>query len=96
MTAQIAYKQFDEEVRTNIQLSTQKGEPIISKKVFLDKDTNGYVYRLIINHKKEKKLVLPWEPMINDNYIYAVIPEDLMDTESEVFKNSQENGRRNR
>ncbi|GAA3628056.1 hypothetical protein GCM10022397_12100 [Flavivirga jejuensis] len=92
ITAQIAYKQFDKEVRSNIQLSTQKGEPIINKKIFVDKDTNGYVYRLIINHKKEKKLVLPWEPMVNDNYIYAVIPEDLMDTESEVFKIAKKTG----
>lgn len=92
ITAQVRYKQFDEEAESNIQLSAQKGEPIISKKIFVDKGTNGYVYRLIINHKKEKKLVLPWEPMVNDNYIYANIPEDLLDTESEVFKIAKKTG----
>ncbi|NNJ89456.1 MAG: hypothetical protein HKP53_08630, partial [Eudoraea sp.] len=92
VTAQLRYKQFGEEKETNIQLSAQKGEPIISKKIFLDRDTNGYVFRLILNHKTEKKLVLPWEPMINDNYIYANIPEDLLDTESEVFKMAKETG----
>ena len=92
VTAQLRYMRFDEEVESNIQLSAQKGEPIINKKIFVDKDTNGYVYRLILNHKTEKKLVLPWEPMINDNYIYANIPEDLLDTESEVFKIAKETG----
>ncbi|MCW5516884.1 hypothetical protein [Muriicola sp. Z0-33] len=92
VTAQIRYKQFGEEKESNIQLSTQKGEPIIAQKIFLDRDTNGYVYRLILNHKTEKKLVLPWEPMINDNYIYANIPEDILDTESEVFKMAKETG----
>ncbi|MEX0290262.1 MAG: hypothetical protein AB3N14_14235 [Flavobacteriaceae bacterium] len=92
VTAQLRYRQFGVEQETNVQLSAQKGEPIISKKIFVDRDTNGYVYRLILNHKKEKKLVLPWEPMINDNYIYANIPEDILDTESEVFKIAKEAG----
>ena len=93
ITAQVRYKRFGEEVETNIHISPQKGEPLVEEKIFLDKDTNGYVYRLIINHKTEKKLVLPWEPMINDNYIYANIPDDLMDTESEVFKIAKETGK---
>ncbi|WP_394750115.1 hypothetical protein [Spongiimicrobium salis] len=93
ITAQVRYKQFGKEVETNIQLSPTKGEPLISKKIFLDKDTNGYVYRLIFNHKRNKKLVMPqWEPMINDNYIYANIPEDMLNTESEVFKIAKETG----
>src|SRR5690606_40812113 len=93
ITAQVRYKRFGEEVETNIHISPQKGEPLVEEKIFLDKDTNGYVYRLIINHKTEKKLVLPWEPMINDNYTYANIPDDLMDTESEVFKIAKETGK---
>ena len=95
VTAQIRYKRFGEEVESNIHISAAKGEPLTEKKIFLDKDTNGYVYRLIINHKKEKKLVLPWEPMINDNYIYANIPDELveLDTESEVFKIAKETGK---
>ncbi|WP_109302597.1 hypothetical protein [Aquimarina sp. AU474] len=95
ITAQIRYKRFGQEVESNIHVSASKGEPLTEKKIFLDKDTNGYVYRLIINHKKEKKLILPWEPMINDNYIYANIPDELidLDTESEVFKIAKETGK---
>ncbi len=93
ITAQIRYKRFGEEVESNIHISPLKGEPLTEKKIFLDKDTNGYVYRLIVNHRKEKKLVLPWEPMINDNYIYANIPEELQDTESEIFRIAKETGK---
>jgi len=93
VTAQIRYKRFDEEVESNIQLSARGDEAIINKKIFLDRDTNGYVYRLVLNHKTEKKLVLPWEPMINDNYIYVNIPEELLDTESEIFKIAKDTGK---
>jgi hypothetical protein len=92
VTAQIHYMKFGKEVEENIQLSAAAGEPIIEKTIYIDKNTKGYVYRLIFNHKTEGKLVLDWTPQINDNYIYASIPEDLVNKESEVYKAAKETG----
>jgi len=92
VTAQIHYMKFGKEVEENIQLSAAAGEPVVQKTIFIDKNTRGYVYRLIFNHKTEGKLALDWNPQINDNYIYASIPEDLLNTESEVFQVAKETG----
>lgn len=92
VTAQVHYMKFGKEVEENIQLSAAAGEPIVQKNIYIDKNTRGYVYRLIFNHKTEGKLVLEWTPQINDNYIYASIPENLMNKDSEVFRAAKETG----
>jgi hypothetical protein len=78
-TAQIRYFKFGEEVEDNIHVSPAAGEPLVERKLFMDRDTRGYAYRLILNHKTKGKLVLPWQAKINDNYVYATIPEDLLE-----------------
>ncbi len=92
ITAQVRYMQFGEEKETNIHVSPAKGEPLVEQKIFIDKNTKGYVYRLILNHKEDGKLVLPWEPMINDDYIFTTLPEELQDKESEVYIEAKEEG----
>lgn len=78
VTAQVRYFQLGKEVEENIPLSAAAKEPSTTKTMFADKDAKGYAYRLVLNHKKEGKLALPWQPSFNDNYIYATIPEDLL------------------
>lgn len=92
ITAELRYKKFNDESRAVIHVSPAKGESLVEKRIFLDRDTKGYVYRLILNHKTEGKLVMPWEPRINDNYIYATIPEEMQDFESEIFQIAKEAG----
>jgi len=92
VTAQVHYMKFGKEIEENIQLSAAAGEPVVQKTIFIDKNTRGYVYRLIFNHKTEGKLALDWTPQINDNYIYASIPEELLNKESEIFKAAKETG----
>lgn len=92
VTAQVHYMKFGKEVEENIQLSAAAGEPVVQKTIYIDKNTKGYVYRLIFNHKTEGKLALDWTPQINDNYIYASIPGELLNKESEVFKAAKETG----
>jgi hypothetical protein len=92
VTAQVHFMKFGKEVEENIQLSVAAGEPVVQKTIYIDKNTRGYVYRLIFNHKTEGKLALDWTPQINDNYIYASIPEDMTNKESEVFKTAKETG----
>jgi hypothetical protein len=43
----------------------------------MDRKARGYAYRLIVNHKTEGKLVLPWSARVGDDYIYAVFPQEL-------------------
>lgn len=93
VTAAIRYYKFGKEVETNIPLTVSKQEPLIEETFFTDRDTQGYAYRLIFTHKTEGKLALPWETKINDDYIYASIPEELRDSESELFKEAKETGK---
>jgi hypothetical protein len=92
-TLQVRYLKFGKEVETNIPLTVSKGQSLIEKTIYTDKDTRGYVYRLILTPKTGDKLVLPWEAKINDDYVYAVIPDELRDVESELFKNAVELGK---
>lgn len=85
-TLQLRYMKFGKEVETNIPITVSKGQALIEKTIYTDKETQGYVYRLILTPKTGDKLVLPWEAKINDDYVYAVIPEELRDRESELFK----------
>jgi hypothetical protein len=78
VTVQIHYPKFGEEVEENIHLSAAGSEPLVKKKIFTDRDARGYAYRLVVNHKTEGKLVLPWSAKVGDDYVYATIPEDLL------------------
>lgn len=77
ITAQIRYPQFGEEVEANIHISPEQGESLVDQKIFMDRKARGYAYRLIVNHKTQGKLVLPWSARVGDDYIYAVLPEEL-------------------
>ena len=85
VTLQVRYKKFDQEMEENIHVSPAGGQALVNKMLFMDKDTRGYVYRLIFNHTTEGKLALPWSVRLNDNYVYATIPEDLSNKTSETF-----------
>jgi hypothetical protein len=78
ITVQIHYPKFGQEVEENIAVSPVQGQALVAKKIFMDRDARGYAYRLIVNHKTEGKLVLPWSARVGDDYIYATIPDDLL------------------
>jgi len=80
-TAQVHYYQFGNEAETNIHISPAKNEPLVSAKIFTDRDKKDYAYRLIFNHKTAGKLVGPWVANVSDEYVYAALPEDLLTTE---------------
>lgn len=89
-TLQVRYQKFGKEMETNIPISVVKKEPLVSQTIFTDRDQAGYAYRMIFNHQTEGKLALPWEAKINDDYVYATIPDELMDKDSEIFKKAVE------
>lgn len=84
-TLQIRYLKYGQEVEDNINVSPAAGQSLVNKMLFMDRDTRGYVYRLVFNSTTSGKLALPWSAKINDNYVYAVIPDELNDKTSEVF-----------
>ncbi len=84
ITAQIHYPRFGREMEANIHLSVAGKQPLVTQRIFMDRDAKGYAYRLIVNHVPQGKLVLPWTAQASDNYIYALIPEDLLQESSET------------
>lgn len=79
-TVQIHYPRLGQELEKNIQISTASGQGLVSKKIFVDSDAPGYAYRVILNHKKDGKLVLPWKANASDDYVYVMIPEAYLQT----------------
>lgn len=77
VTAEIRYPKLGEEAKENIQLSVAGGEPLVDKRIFMNNGAEGYVYRLIFNHREEGRLATPWSKRVSDNYIYAALPEEL-------------------
>lgn len=93
VTAQVNYYQFGEEKSENVHLSVAAGEPLVTRRLFMDRDTNGYAVRLILNHKTDGKLVLPFEPQVNDYYLYAVIPDELLEDGTDLREEAKKAGK---
>lgn len=80
VTVQLHYRRFGRETEENIQLSPAENKPVVSRRIFMDPDARGYAYRLVLNHKTEGKLALPWAARVGDNYVYANISPELLRT----------------
>lgn len=85
-TLQLRYMKYGQEIETNIPLTVAKNQPLVSQRIYTDRDQTGYAYRLVLNHKTEGKLALDWDAKINDDYVYAVIPDKLRDKDPEFLK----------
>jgi hypothetical protein len=92
-TLQVRYRKFGQEYEDNISVSPAKNEPLVSKIIYTDNDTKGYAYRLVFNHTSKGKLALEWQSKVNDNYVYATIPDELKDENSDIFKKAVEAGK---
>lgn len=85
VTLQVRYQKFGQEMEENLNVSPAAGQPLVSKMLFMDREIRGYAYRLVFNHTTEGKLALPWSAKVSDNYVYAVIPDELADKNSDLF-----------
>lgn len=93
-TLQLRYKKYGEEVETNIPLSIASGLPAIATKfIYTDRSTRGYVYRIILTHETEGKLLLDWSPSINDDDVFLSVPAALSDKNSQLFREAVSRGR---
>jgi len=79
VTAQVRYPLFGEEEEENIQLTVSRGNALVENTMVMDADAGGYVYRIVLNHKRLGRLALPWSKRASDNYIYASIPGEFLD-----------------
>jgi hypothetical protein len=84
-TLQLRYYKFGNEVETNIPMTVSKEEPLVEKMIFTDRDSNGYAYRLVLTHKEKGKMALDWDSKINDDYVYASIPQELRDEDPQYL-----------
>ncbi len=86
-TLLLRYYKFGKEVETSMPMTLSKNEPLIEKMIFTDKDTQGYAYQLVLNHKDSDKgkMALGWESKINDDYVYASIPQELIDEDPDYL-----------
>jgi len=78
ITVQLHYPKMGEEVEENISVSPARNEALVSRKIFMDRDARGYVYRLVVDHKTDGKMATPWSAKMGDDYIYASIPSDML------------------
>jgi hypothetical protein len=79
ITVQVHYPRLGQEVEENISVSPVRNEALVSRKIFMDRDARGYVYRLIIDSKTDGKLAMPWSAKMGDDYVYAAVPKDVLD-----------------
>jgi hypothetical protein len=93
ITVQVHYRKFGEEVEENVHLSPAGNEALVSRQLLIDRDARGYAYRLIVNHQREGKLVLPWAAKAGDDYVYAAIPEELLKEGSPLLSEAKEAGK---
>ena len=77
VTLQTRYYKFGKEVESNMQINVSAGVGYVENNLFLDKDTQGYAYRLIFYHKTKGPLATKWDAELNTGYMFAVIPEEL-------------------
>lgn len=92
-TLQLRYMKLGQEVETNVPITVSKNENLVKTTIFTDPGMRGYVYRLVFNHKEEGKLALDWDAKINDDYVYASVPEEFKDKTSEIFRKAAEVGK---
>ncbi|MGD8497161.1 MAG: hypothetical protein PVF05_13390 [Gemmatimonadales bacterium] len=78
INVQVAYRKFGEASVENIPVSPAQGEPLVSRTIFMDRDQNGYAYRLIVYRKTGDRIATEWAAKNNDNYVYAAVPSDIL------------------
>lgn len=85
-TLLVRYYKFEKEIEESIPLRLS-GEGFVEKMIFTDRDTQGFAYQVVLNHKDSDKgrMALGWKPKINDNYVYASIPQELIDDDPDYL-----------
>ncbi|MDZ4710511.1 MAG: hypothetical protein SH818_19080 [Saprospiraceae bacterium] len=86
VTLQLRYLKFKNEVETNVNINVSGTEPFAEKMIFVDRNSQGYAYRLVFHDKDLGPLATPWEAKINTDYIYATLPKELREKKQDWIK----------
>jgi hypothetical protein len=78
MQVEIHYPLFGQEEARVLSLSPRGGQWLVGENIYVDRGTKGFAYRLILHHKTDGRLVLPWQKRIGDRYVYATIPDEYL------------------
>lgn len=85
VSLQLRFMKFGREYETNIPITVSRGLPLVEETIFTDRNQQGYAYRLVLTHKEKGKMALDWDAKINDNYVYASIPEKLREQDPDYL-----------
>ena len=78
VTVEMHYPLFGKEEYKVLALSPRGGNWLVSDHIYVDRGTRVFAYRLIVHHKTEGRMALPWQTRVGDRYVYATIPEELL------------------
>jgi hypothetical protein len=85
VTLQLRYYKFGREVESNLPITLSSNVGYLERNIFMDRNTQGYAYRLVFTHKDKGPLATPWDAKINTGYVYAVVPEELRRRDQEYI-----------
>ena len=88
---ELRYFKFGREYMTNIPMTVSKGQSLIEQIIYTDRDQQGYAYRVILTNSDNEigKLALDWEAKINDDYVFASIPKELVNNDPEFIQKAK-------
>lgn len=85
-TLQLRYKKFGKEIETNIGINASGTDGFAEKMIFMDRNTQGYAYRLVFHDKDLGPIATDWDAKINTDYMYATIPKQIRNKDQNWIK----------
>ncbi len=86
VTLQLRYMKFKNEIESNMNINISGTEAFAEKMIFVDRNNQGYAYRIVFHDKELGPLATQWEAKINTDYIYATLPKELKDKKQDWIK----------
>lgn len=86
VTLQLRYKKFGKEIESNIGINASGTEAFAEKMIFMDRNTQGYAYRLVFHDKDLGPIATEWDAKINTDYMYATIPKQIRNKDQNWIK----------
>ena len=85
-TLQLRYKKFGKEIESNIGINASGTDGFAEKMIFMDRNTQGYAYRLVFHDKDLGPIATDWDAKINTDYMYATIPKQIRNKDQNWIK----------
>ncbi len=83
---QMRYIQFGKEKGRSILMKSSFPGEEISDTIYLDRNSKGYIYRLVYNHKELGNLATEWQSYTKFDRIDAYLPDDIINNNTIALK----------